>query len=61
MYYIAKTLTDADDESVSKKKSITATINKSVQIYADIIRTERKNLGKVEKDQEGIFTTDILD
>lgn len=61
LYYIAKALLDADDESVNKKKSITAAINKSVQVYVDIIRTERKRLGKAEKDQEGIFTTDILD
>jgi len=61
LYSIAKVLAEADDDSVSKKKSITAAINKSVQVYADIKSAERKKLGKVEKDQEGIFTADILD
>lgn len=60
LYCIAQALADADEESINKKKSITAAINKSVQVYADIMQTERKKLGKVEKDQEGIFTTDIL-
>lgn len=61
LYYIAQTLADADEESVTKKKSITAAINKSVQVYMDIIKAEHKELGKVKKEQEGIFTTDIFE
>lgn len=61
LYHIAKVLADADEETVGKKKGVTGAINKAVQIYADIIKTEHKALGNVERDQEGILSADILD
>lgn len=61
LYHIAKALADADDESIHKKKSITGAINKTVQIYTDIIRAEHKALGRAEKSQGGILPADILD
>lgn len=52
-------LSSADDEKIEEQKGITIAINKATKRYVEIIKAERKRLGRVEQEQLGILPEDL--